>query len=199
MLQGVEPGRGGVHPTLESLARRRARPARLGSRLRLDGQIGCRILNRFVGSGSLAGPHREHQTLPADRPSYRRLEPKGLGGDLVERLQHRDLIARAPHHGCGELLGDLRLRCGGRCHVLGVNRRTGGLGWRGRHRGRRSLLRNRAPGGLGVCRRMRRLRRRLSPDRASEHRRDHSGKPELAILPTRRVARVHDYSGVHAS
>ena len=73
---------------------RRRRPAGLGPRLRVDGRgrrwspsIG------FVRRRALAGLHGEDQALVADRLAHRRPRTHALGGDLVERLQHGDVVA----------------------------------------------------------------------------------------------------------
>ncbi|MFN9925603.1 MAG: hypothetical protein ACK53I_01540, partial [Phenylobacterium sp.] len=56
-----------------------------------------RVFARFVRRRAIAGLHRKDQALPTDGRPDLRLEAQGFGGYLVQRLEDRDVIARAAH------------------------------------------------------------------------------------------------------
>lgn len=200
MLHRVQARRGGKHPALERLTRRRRGAARLGPRLGVDGEVDDRVLDGLVRGRPLAGAHGEDQALPANRLANGRFEPKRLCGHLVQRLQHGDVVAGAADRSRDRLLRDLFLRGGGgghlaRGHRLRHHRR------RRRHRGGGRFLGGRSRHGRG--RRFGGDRRRrcggLGRDHAGQGRTQGHAKPRAANGQTGGAARDHGYSGVQAS
>jgi hypothetical protein len=192
----MQPGRRGVHPALERLARRGRRPAGLRPRLGIDGEIDDRVLDRLVRRRALAGADGEDEALPADRAADGRLELQGLGGDLVQRLQHGDVVTGAANRRLDGLLCDLGLGRRRGLHLLGVDRR-GDQRLRGRHGDGRRLL---AADGRGLLRQVARRRDRLGGHKPARQQGGQRDRRDRALKGGGRGgAASHGYSGFQAS
>jgi len=202
VLHRVQAWRGGEHPAPEGLFRRWRRAARLRARLGVDGQVDDGVLDGLIGRGAFAGAHGEDQALPTHRRADPRFEAQGLGGDLVQRLQHGDVVAGAADRGLDRLLGHLLLRRGGGRHVLGVDRGDDD-GRRWRDGGGRSFLGDGADGRRGWRRlgrdRCDRRNRRLGGHHPGQQAAQGQAEAGAAKKMGRGAARAHGYSGVQAS
>jgi hypothetical protein len=136
-----------------------------------------------------------------------RLEAQRLGRDLVERLQHGDVVAAAPRRlgrfGRRLFLGrrggsDVFRRRGGDGRCLGLGRDLQSLQRRSLDDRGRHFLGYAGPGAGG--RRGWRFRRDgLGGHDACGHGANRGARQEAAHRRLRREAAAHDYSGVHAS
>jgi hypothetical protein len=172
----------------------------LRARLGIDGQVDDGVVDRFVRRRALAGPDREDQALPTDRPADRGLETQRFRRDLVQRLQHRHVVAGAADRLGRRLLRHLLLWGRRRGDFIGLYRGSDGGDGR-RHRGWGGLF------GRGACDRrhrgllggLRGRRRRLGGHHPGHKRAQRDPESGPAKDVRRGLARAHGYSGVQAS
>jgi hypothetical protein len=182
VLQRVKARRRGKHPALEGFTRGRAWPSRLGPRLRVYLQIHDRIGDRLIWRRPFAGADGEDEALPTYRLTDPCFEPQCFGRHLVQRLQHRDVVALAPDDGFYRLLSHPGFGRQGRRNLLFGQRRRRVCGRRG-DSGRRRFFRGRRGGCRWRGWRLGHWGRRLGRNHGRERRPGQKAKAKSARGP----------------